>query len=284
MKKIIYIVLAVIAALALAAASSESDIAVDGVIYPAGEAAPGDGAGPAPTPPADKPAPAPSDGPAPAAPSDGPPPTPGKTPAKPDPGPDSNPGSSGASGGGADTPTQYAGVAATAATAAAPAGGSAPATPDGGRIVSRVGSIADRITESVANAGAGLIDIINSGAGAPPLSGEAVPAKAFALLNLAFAAAGAALFACARIYAARRRREGEGYGDEGGRRYALRELPMPIAAALGVALLALTQDVRMPVAPTDRFTILQAAIFAAVAVLFLVSTRGRAGVAGEEEE
>jgi uncharacterized membrane protein len=269
------------------AKSSESDIAVDGRIYPA------DVIDPAPAPPPVDPAPVSPDNPAPPPddPTPDPPDNPASTPDSPSSSPEGAPDNTPAEpASGSLSPANPSATVASSApstgaeTTAAPRAGdtedNAPVTPDGNRVVSRVCSIADRITESVANAGAGLIDIINSSADTPPLSGEAVPAKSFALINLISAVAGAALFVSARIYAAKRRREE--YGGEG--RYTLRELPTLIATAMGVALLALTQDVTMPITLTDRFTIVQVAILAAVVVCFLAGTMKRSGAAGEKAE
>jgi hypothetical protein len=309
------------------AKSTQSDIPVEGAIYPIEEAPPSTppGSPPPDDPPADDPPPGdpqPGDPPSgdPQPPGSQPPagdpspedakdadaaPPPGDTPpatVRPAPsaaGPTVNDESPAETGG---SPAATAGVNDTAQTVAATEVATAdlqttdenglPA-PDGERVASRVGGVADRIADSLSGAGAGLgaglIGIINDIAGTrAPLTGAGLPARGtLALTNLLCAAAGAVLAVCAWFsYARRRRKEAPGsdrtweaavYKENDTRRGLLRELLVLAGAAAGAVLLALTQDLTQDPVPADGYTIPQAAILAATLAVFL-----RAGSAGKE--
>jgi hypothetical protein len=243
---------------------------------------------PTPTPTPDNPAPAPGN----------PTPAPYSPPATPDGSPGSTPAGSGGtstlpsspSSGVAASTTSTTNTTSTTTTTNAQQASDRGGVADGG---GAEGETPAPATVADADVGAGTADgVIGAGTDEPPLSTEnpePVPlvqtgAEGFALVNLLAAGFGAALFICARVRAAAMRKRGgrTRFGEV--KLPATRVLPGLIAAAAGVVLCVLTQDLTGEMAMIDAYTPLQMAILAVVIGAFcLVDVkRAGAGAAGKK--
>jgi outer membrane biosynthesis protein TonB len=183
------------------------------------------------------------------------------------------------------SPSTSTGAAANATSTSAP---SATRAADGGGAAAGAGSTGNETaapdTVADADTGAAATDVIGSGTDATPLSTEnpeQVPlvqasGAGYALVNLLAAGFGAALFICARIHAAKTRRRSNPRSKDK-KSSTASALPGLIAAAAGVALCVLTQDVTGSMAMMDAYTPLQIAILAVVIGAFCLVDLKRTG-------